>query len=173
MHRLSWLLVAALIAGGSLPELVEAQVRPWVISIAGGPSFPVGELTDEASTGWHVQGSVGFGLPLLPVAFRGDLLWQEFPDVHGDEVRQIGGLANAVLSMPMALIRPYVLLGAGLIRTEEHGDSGSDVGFNAGGGIDFPFMGLGGFIEVRYLNIFGGGEATDFQSVPVSVGIRF
>jgi hypothetical protein len=174
------LAIAALVMA---PHVAEAQVRPWEISIAGGPSIPVGDLGSEANLGYHVQGSVGFGLPLLPFGLRADLLWQEVPDVHDGWFRQIGGLANAVFGVPMVVIQPYGLLGVGLIRTEEpevhHGDHAhtgateTTVGFNIGGGLDFPFMGLTGFLEVRYLNLFGGGDATHFQTVPISVGIRF
>jgi len=178
MKRGLFVLLGAVFIGG----VVEAEgqvVRPWEISIAGGPSFPVGELRDEAGTGFHVQGSVGFAMPALPVGLRVDLLYQEVPltEEDGEWIRQIGGLLNATFGLPLMVIEPYALVGAGLLRTEEPHDDHVDVynllGFNAGLGLDFPFLGLTGFLEARYLNIFGGDEATHFQTVPVSFGIRF
>lgn len=175
------LLAAAFAAAISLPEHAEAQYRPWEISIGGGPSFPTGDFSDVAGTGYHVQGSVGFDLPLLPFGLRADLLWQELDD-QDDWFRQVGGLANATFGLPLIFIQPYALVGAGVIRTSApdvvHGDhthsaSSTDVGFNAGVGLDFPFVGLGGFIEARYLNVFGSDNATSYRVIPVTVGIRF
>ena len=37
-------------------------------------------LADAAGTGYHVQGSIGFGLPMLPFGIRADALWNEVPD---------------------------------------------------------------------------------------------
>jgi hypothetical protein len=154
-----------------------AQVRPFTIGISGGPSFPTGDLGDETSTGYHVQGSVGFGLAMLPIGLRLDALWQELPDVHDGTMRQIGGLLNGTFGLPLGVAQPYGLVGVGLLNSteaEEHGGgSENTLGFNAGVGIQFPFVGMSGVIEARYLNLFGSGEATHFQSIPVSFGIRF
>jgi hypothetical protein len=184
MMRIATLVVGSFVLGALVaPVGLEGQVRPWEISIAGGPSFPTGDLSDEANTGFHVQGSVGFGLPLLPFGARFDALWQEVPDVHDGWFRQIGVLGNAVVAVPLVFVQPYGLLGVGLLRTEtpeeDHGDHAHEgetesfVGFNAGLGLEFPFAGLTGFLEARYLNLFGSGEATHFRTIPVSVGIRF
>jgi opacity protein-like surface antigen len=169
--------VATIAAAVALAAPVDAQqiVRPWQISIGGGPSFTTGHLSEEAGTGYNVQGSVGFGVPMLPFGVRADLLWQEFPDVHSGHVRQIGGLLNATVGLPLPLLRPYALAGVGLINHREgeaHGnESSTDVGFNAGFGIEFPFVGLSGFAEARWLNLVGGNE--DARSIPVTLGIRF
>lgn len=155
-----------------------AQLRPWEISIAGGPSIPTGSFSDEAGTGYHVQGSVGFGIPLFPVGLRADLLWQEFPDETSGFFREIGGIANATLGMPLLLIEPYVLGGVGVfshsapdelhLGHEHAGEEGTTMGFNVGAGLEFGLMGLKGFGEVRYLDA---GES--HRSIPVTVGIRF
>jgi opacity protein-like surface antigen len=180
MKKLAFATLIAAAAAIAAPA--EAQIRPFQISIAGGPSIPTGELSDEAGTGYHVQGSVGFNVPLLPFGVRADLLWQEFPlsGVDG-HFRQVGGLLNGTFALPMPIIRPYLLAGAGVINHSEpetpHGDhaheggSSTDVGFNAGVGVQFPFVGMSGFLEARYLNIVGGNS--EARSIPVSVGIRF
>lgn len=185
MVKFAWLLSAALVVAVVAPLSAEAQVRmrPWEISIAGGPSFPVGDFGEIASTGYHVQGSVGFDAPSLPVGIRADLIWQEVQREDAGWFRQIGGLLNATFGVPFVFIEPYGLVGVGYIHTDEPTiilPDGSTIenddtsfGFNAGLGMDFPFMGLAGFVEARYLNLFGGDQAEDFQVIPVSFGIRF
>jgi opacity protein-like surface antigen len=182
MRKGLFVALSALFAVVSAPTLADAQIRPWTISIGGGPSLARGEMAREAGTGFHVQGSVGFGLPLLPFGIRADALWQELSD-EGEWFRQVGGLLNATFGLPMVVITPYGLVGAGFLRATapavQHpghahdGESENIVGFNLGAGLDFPFMGLGGFIEARYLNLFGSGDATNFQSIPITIGVRF
>lgn len=181
-HNMFSLLIA-LIVTAAVSTTAEAQYRPWEISIAGGPSFPRGQLSDEAGTGYHVQGSVGFGVPMLPVGIRADALWQEFDDPDGEWFRQVGGILNAVVGIPLVIVEPYALAGVSYLRTQtpdavhaghtHDGSSENLVGFNAGAGVEFPFVGLSGFLEARALNLFGGGNAKNFQSIPVTVGIRF
>jgi hypothetical protein len=185
MKKGMFVLLGALFTLAPFGEVAAQQLRPWEISIAGGPSFARGDFGAEANTGFHVQGSVGFGLPLFPMGLRADLLWQELPvtGVDGEWFRQIGGLLNGTFGLPLAVIEPYGLVGVGFLRNEEpaiqHGGhvhtGGTEnlIGFNAGLGLDFPFMGLTGFLEGRFLNLFGTGEATHFQTIPVSIGIRF
>ncbi len=180
MKRLAFATIVAAAAAFAAPA--DAQIRPFQISIAGGPSFTTGDLSNEAGTGYHVQGSVGFNVPLLPFGVRADLLWQEFPVSGADgHFRQIGGLLNGTFSLPAPIIRPYVLAGAGVINHTEPetthdghihtGSSSTDVGFNAGAGVEFPFVGMSAFLEGRYLNIVGGNSAA--RSIPVTIGIRF
>ncbi len=175
MKKIAFATMIAAAAAFAAPA--DAQVRPFQISIAGGPSFPTGHFTDDVGTGYNVQGSVGFGVRGLPFGLRADLLWQEFKIAEADgHARQIGGLLNATFALPMPFIQPYLLAGAGVINHSEpegspdvHG--GTDIGFNAGGGVQFPFAGMSGFVEAKYLNIVGGNE--DVRSIPVSIGIRF
>lgn len=172
-------LAAVLVAALALfAAPAEAQLRPWEISIAGGPSTPVGDFSDVAGTGYHVQGSIGFGIPLFPVGLRADVLWQELPDDIDGNFRQIGGIANATLGMPLILIEPYVLGGVGMFSVSEpdadHGDhthaegSETTTGFNVGAGLEAGLLGLKGFIEARYLDAGNG-----FRTIPITVGIRF
>jgi opacity protein-like surface antigen len=164
----------------------EAQVpvRPFTIGISGGPTLATGEFRDEAGTGYHVQGSLGFGLPMLPLGLRVDALWQELPASGADGMfRQIGGLLNGTFGIPLGIAQPYGLIGGGVIAFTSpdlpHGDHAHEgetetgFGFNAGIGIEFPFVGMNGVIEARYLGLFGGHAATEHQSIPISFGIRF
>lgn len=171
------LVLASGMAGS--PDAVSGQTRPFTIGISGGPSFPSGgELAEEFGTGYHVQGSIGFAPAALPLGLRADLLWQEFPDEHGGQEREIGGLANAILALPLGIARPYLLGGVGIMShhppEEEHGDHTHEgeeettSAFALGAGIEFPFLGLTGALEARYL-LAGEGH----RAIPVSFGIRF
>ncbi len=183
MRQLKWSLLSAILMTAVWQGAAEAQYRPWEISIAGGPSFPRGEFAEEAGTGYHVQGSVGVTVPSLPIGLRADLLWQELEDDQSEWFRQVGGVLNATFGIPIAFLEPYALGGVSYLRTdspdvvhEDHthaGESQNLVGLHAGAGLEFPFMGLRGFVEGRFLNLGGGGEARHFQSIPVTVGIRF
>lgn len=176
MRKFMFVALAAALGTIGFAGQAEAQLRPWEISIAGGPTFTTGDFSEVAGTGYHVQGSIGFGVPMLPFSLRADALWQEVPAEVGDEYyRQIGGLVNATFGIPLVLIEPYGLLGAGYLNTDSpiSDDDEWRPGINAGLGVEFPFMGLAGFAEARYLNLLGSNEAKMFQSIPVSVGIRF
>ena len=180
---MKWSLLSALLMTAVWQGTAEAQHRPWEISIAGGPSFPRGEFADEAGTGYHVQGSVGMNVPSLPVGIRADLLWQELEDDHSEWFRQVGGALNATIGTSVAFLEPYALAGVTYLRTQspdvvhdDHTHAGGSqnlVGVHAGAGLEFPFMGLRGFVEGRVLNLAGGSDAKHFQSIPVTVGIRF
>jgi opacity protein-like surface antigen len=183
MRNGSLVALTALFASLSLPLLAEAQMRPWEISIGGGPSLARGDIAGEAGTGYHVQGSVGFGIPLLPFGLRADAFWQELADEQDGWFRQVGGLLNATIGIPMLIVSPYGLIGVGYLRASppdvQHpghthtGESENIVGFNAGAGLAFPFVGLSGFVEARFLNLFGGGNATNYQAIPITFGVRF
>lgn len=185
------------VAVGMQPASVSAQ--QWQVSLGAGPTIPVSRLGEEAETGFHVQGSVGYQLPSLPAGLRFDLLYQGFNAVErepgidvsygGEWYRQIGGMLNFTVASPSSIgfLQPYALIGGGYFR-EWHDDrtySGkhhNTLNFNAGAGVEFPILGTEGFLEVRMLNIFGG-EAletgppavypeTQFKSIPVTLGVR-
>lgn len=169
--------LAAALALAALPASAAAQVS---VGIGGGPSTPLGEFGDEAGTGFHAQASLSVGVPLIPVGFRGDLVFQQFPDEHAGNFRQVGGLANATLGLPLPLIvlSPYAVGGVGVFHhsapDEAHGDhahdgdSGSAAAFNVGAGVRLGLPGISASIEARYLD-----AGKSVRSVPVTVGIRF
>lgn len=173
-----FLMVSMAMALAAAPGAVEAQTGPISFGISGGPSFPTGHFAEEAQTGYHVQGSLGLSLPLLPVGVRADLLWQDFQDDNAGAFTQVAGLLNATAGLSLLVARPYVIAGAGLVH--DRAPEGTHIGhthaaeketvfgFNAGAGVEFPFVGLTGVVEARYLDA---GE--ERRSIPVSVGIRF
>lgn len=175
MFRLAILLAALALVSPALPA--SAQLRPFTIGIAGGPSTPMGDFGDEAGTGYHVQGSLGLSIPLLPVGVRADVLWQDFPDEAGGAFTDVGAMVNATLGIPLLIARPYLLGGVGLFRQSSpdaahggHAHAGGTenvTGFAVGAGLEVSLLGLGGAVEARYLH------SEERRSVPISVGIRF
>lgn len=168
-------------------------------SVAAGPSFPIGEFSDEAVRGYHVQGSVAFRVPNVPFTVRTDLLFLNFTNVErepgidvtlgGEWFRQLGLVLNGQYGLSLGAVEPYALLGVGLVR-EWHGDrsySGTDhttISLNAGIGMEVPLnQRVGLFVEARQFNIAGGRALSltppavnpdvVFKSVPVALGIRF
>jgi hypothetical protein len=170
MNRIGFgAMVAALALCASAAE-ASAQ-----FAISGGPSFAAsGELKEEFEMGYHVQVSAGLSLPLLPVGFRADGFFNQFPhDVDGN-ARIIGGSLNAVLDVPLIGVTPYLIGGVGLYnsRYEHEGhahESATDFGANIGAGARLGLPGLGLFIEARLHNLFSEGD----RFVPVSLGFRF
>lgn len=167
----------AALALAVMPAAASAQVS---FGVGGGPSTPLGDFGDEAGTGWHAQASLSVGVPLLPVGGRADLLFQQFADEHSGNFRQVGGLANATLGLPLPLVvlSPYAIGGVGAFRhsapDEDHGDhvhageSGTAAAWNVGAGVRLGLPGISASLEARYLDAGNG-----VRSVPVTVGIRF
>ncbi len=179
-----------------LPTLGHAQ-RAWDISFGAGPSFPVSELGEEAETGFHAHGLVGFQLPGFPAKLRVGAFYQNFnaverePSINvslgGEWYRQLSAVVDAVIQLPMdAPVQPYALVGAGWLR-EWHDDrtySGKNhmtIGFNAGGGVEFPIFGVHGYLEARYMGLGSSALETgppavypevNFKAIPVTLGVR-
>lgn len=175
-NRFAWILAACLIAAVA-PSVAEAQIPGLRLGLAAGPSIPLGELSDEAGTGFHVRGGVGLEIPLLPIGVRGDLIWQQFADEHDGNFTQLGGLINATWRLPFPIIQPYLVGGGGLMRfdepEEDHGDhahdgeSGTNFAFAAGAGVQLRLLGFGGFVEARYL------DWGRHRAIPLTIGITF
>jgi opacity protein-like surface antigen len=176
MNKFIIALSACVLVAAAIPAAADAQVR---VGLGGGPAFPLDHLADEATTGFHVQGSLGLELPLLPFGVRADGLWQRYPADHEGSFNGIGGLLNATVRLPMMPVaRPYLVGGVGAMRYKEpeidHGDhahggeSETEFAFGVGAGVGIRLLGLGGFMEARYLD-WGHGN----RAIPVTLGITF
>lgn len=165
---------ACLLALG-VPAATAAQVH---LGVGGGPVIPLGHLGEEAETGFHLQGSLGLQIPLLPVGARADLLLQRFPDEHDGSFTAMGGLLNGTLRLPFPIVRPYVIGGVGMMRQSEpdvdHGDHAhtgetqTEFAFGVGAGVQLRLLGFGGFAEARFLD-WGNSN----RSIPLTIGITF
>ena len=197
MHRMLRLTaVAALVA---VPLSVNAQdmaPRPVSFGISAGLSMPMGDLGNALSSGFNVTGHVGYRPAMFTnLSFRGDVSFDRFnaKDEIGAISQEgtftaIGVSANAIYSFPQAdasaLTRPYLLGGLGFYNGKnsytqtlgtgpavEVSTSDSNMGLQAGAGVDFNLSGLTTFAEIKFVNVFGDGGSSRW--VPISFGIRF
>jgi hypothetical protein len=73
---------------------------PISFGAAGGVNLPMGDLSDEADTGWMVNALVQLDFPLLPLAVRGDFHFSQLPEHDHDDhqFRVVGGTAAGGLN---------------------------------------------------------------------------
>jgi hypothetical protein len=160
-------LTLALALGLALPTAADAQFQ---FGFAGGPSFPMGDLADQADTGVHMRGGLDLQIPFIPVGARLDVLWQNLPSQQTGSYTQLGALLNGTFRLPMPILRPYLVAGVGQMRHDEPGDvpTVTDFAWAAGAGVDLRLLIFGAFVEARYLD-WGNGN----RSVPLTVGVTF
>jgi hypothetical protein len=159
------------------PHPAEAQIPGLRLGFAGGPSFPLGALDDDAGVGLHVRGSLGIEPPLTPIGIRGDLLWQQFPHEGDGSLTTLAGLINGTWRAPLPILQPYVIAGAGFLRFDEPGtprngdldpgESGTRFAWVGGAGVQLRLIRFGAFVEARYLD-WGRNRA-----IPLTFGILF
>ena len=167
-----FVLASLVTLGGS----AHAQRRTSV-GFAAGATFPVGDLGDATSTGFHVLGTLAVsGSASVPVGFRIDGMYNNLsgkssgPDVN---VWSVNG--NLVYAFPGGTTAtPYIIGGAGWYNTkadESGAESSNDIGINVGVGARFALSGFTTFAEVRFHNVFS--DPNSAQIVPLTFGILF
>lgn len=167
------LAVAAIFAAATTAS-AQSPSKPVDLGASAGISIPT---FDGAENGFNVQGTIGFGLPMLPFGLRADLTYQKYgTEVADFDFRTISGTANVVMDLMPGPASPYVIAGIGLYNTgiadgDSEDETFTDFGINIGAGIQFNMGLLNPFVEARLHNIFTEDEAT--RIVPISVGIRF
>lgn len=168
------LAVAAFVAVA--PVAAQAQAS---FGIAAGASVPNGDFKTGFETGYHLMATLGISPPALPVGLRIDGMWNEFnaKGTASTKARILGVNANAVLSMPGAMVlSPYLIGGIGMYNTSLSPkpvgfESSNDIGFNGGAGIKFGLAGFGAFAEARFHSISSDGGSTRF--IPITFGLTF
>jgi opacity protein-like surface antigen len=178
-------LFAAAIAGlavASLPFSAEGQitslVKPVQFGIAAGAALPTSDLSDAASTGYNVTGTIGINPQLIPLGIRIDGAYNRFAFKNGvdGDVHFTSVTGNLVYKIPSAAISPYLIGGAGWYNVGGTvqgfgGGSSNHFGWNLGGGISMPLSGVDTFIEARYNQFQGNGESLKY--IPITFGIMF
>ena len=165
-----------LAAMGAISDSAHAQRRKSV-GFAAGATFPVGDLGDATSTGFHILGTLAVsGSASMPIGFRIDGMYNNLsgkssgPDVN---VWTING--NLVYAFPGGTsVTPYFIGGAGWYNTkadESGAESSNDIGLNVGVGARFALSGLSTFAEVRFHNVFS--DPNSAQMIPLTFGILF
>lgn len=190
-------LVVAAIGAALLFTATHAVAQsPVSFGLGGGITLPTGD-TKKAfdESGYHVQGMLGFGLPMLPVGLRMDLGYHAFNGqvregaftTKVDQRLFIGNL-NGIVKVPgMVVAAPYLIGGIGLYNNGGDISAGelgrekikaeTDFGLNIGGGIKFNLAGFSTFLEARYHYIMDKdkNDPDSFNStyIPITFGIMF
>ena len=166
----------AVVAAAFAFSAAEAQAQIG-FSIAGGPSFALGDFGDNVDMGYHVKAAAHFSMPMLPVGLQAEGMWSRWNHESIDDAKAtiLNGSLNAVINLPTPGFSPYIIGGVGYYNLKEEtplfeGDT-NDFGINVGAGVKLGLPGLAVFGEARYHNVFTEGSSTSF--LPVSLGIRF
>jgi len=160
----------------TLSASAQAQRRTSV-GFAAGATFPVGDLGDATSTGFHILGTLAVsGSAQTPVGFRVDGMYNNLsgkssgPDVN---VWSVNG--NLVYAFPGGTTAtPYIIGGAGWYNTkadQSGAESSNDIGINVGVGARFALSGFTTFAEVRFHNVFS--DPNSAHMIPLTFGILF
>jgi opacity protein-like surface antigen len=121
---------------------------------------------------------VGIKPQFTPIGVRAEAGYNQFGFKNGGGNVNIPAFTgNLVLGLPIAMLSPYAIGGAGLYRTNVDlngvGTGGENhFGFNVGGGVKIPFSpSFETFVEARYHRVTINGGNLSF--VPITVGILF
>jgi len=174
LSRLFFFLLLAISAIG-LASPVAAQPS---LRVGGGISSPNGDMGDLLGSGYHGRVMLSLGVPVAPVSLRFEGAMHRF-NASGTDVgkmNQLNGTIGAELTLGLAGIEPYLFVGWGKYRQEyssefELGESQTHPGYHAGFGVQAGILGLGGFVEVRIVQVSG--DISDSRYVPLTVGLSF
>lgn len=191
MRRMVWSVIAAILSlTVAVPASAQLASSPARFGIVGGGTFPIGNLSDIASSGWHAGALVDLGLPLVPLGFRVEGTWHQLGSKdtfiaansvgavqETEKTRVIAVTLNATYAFgPQPLIKPYLIGGVGGYNVKfepSDADSFSETrfGINLGAGLRVQLTGFSTFAEIRWHDIFTTGSST--QMLPISVGVTF
>src|SRR6266545_7905515 len=167
-----------LVGVASLGATAIVQAQSARFGIGAGLTAPTSDFGSLDKAGWHVLGKVDFKIPMSPVSVRLDGLYgQTKHDGFDGNTRLIGGLANVVFNIPMAvpLVQPYVLAGGGVYNVKISGigadESATKFTFDAGAGASFGAGPVHFFVAGRYISVRESGGSTSF--LPVTAGVTF
>ena len=146
------------------------------LGVAAGATFPVSDLGDATSTGFHVLGTLAIsGTASSPLGFRVDGMYNDLSGKNsGSDVKVWTINGNLVYAFPGGMTAtPYLIAGAGWYNSKAEGadESRNDIGINGGIGARFALSGFSTFAEVRFHNIFS--EPNSAQMIPLTFGILF
>jgi hypothetical protein len=175
--------LAAVLAGAALVSTdARAQIstiaKPMQFGIAAGAALPTSNLSDAASTGFNVTGTIGINPRLIPLGIRIDGAYNRFSLKNGlsGDIHFTSVTGNLVYKFPSPTVSPYAIGGAGWYNAGGTvngfgGGSSSHFGWNLGGGISMPLSGFDTFIEARYNQVQGNGGSLKY--IPITFGLLF
>jgi len=179
-------LIVAGFAAGVLVLAAPAAQAQVNLGVAGGLTFPTGNLSEFVDPGLHGGVVADIGIPLLPFGVRSDLMFQHLPGSgNRDDFQQLSGTVNGRFTLlPIPFVSLYLTGGIGLYGSRYDGDRSdtvgiatvrddswsTDFGLNGGVGARINLLVLRPFIEARYHSVMAD-ETRAF--IPVTVGVYF
>ena len=164
-------IVALAAAALAVPVSASAQLQ---FLLEAGLSYPSGDFSKLAEPGYHGRLGVQAEVPHVPLSFRAEGEADRLVSTTSiGHVTVVSGSGSAVLSLGGPGLSPYVLAGIGQYRTsfEDVGISSSiGTGYHIGVGLSFGALDLGGFVELRFVNVKGDRFTTRY--FPISLGLR-
>jgi hypothetical protein len=158
------------LALAAVPAVASAQLA---FGLAAGVAMPRDELGEGFNRGYQIQGSVMISPSVLPVGFRIDGSYDNFPvtpvfnapsggsGVTSGSAAFTGASADLVYGLGGLPVGPYVLGGGGMYHTAIAYNGGTattsnNPSFNFGAGLKFGIGGLAASVEARYLVVVNG-----------------
>jgi opacity protein-like surface antigen len=184
MRFASTLFVALLFAGTI--STAQAQIPGFNVGIGGGPSLATGDFADVVDTGWHVQGLAELSIPFTPIGVRANVDYHRHSAAGGLNHNMLAGTVNGKVGIPIVpmIFSPYVTAGLGMYSTrwsqevnlpgidgEYFQETRTDIGLNAGVGMEVNLMLAKIFVETRLHNLFGDGPSSNIM--PITFGLMF
>ena len=154
-------------------------------------SVPTGDLSNDAASGFHLQGASSYHRLGWPIDLRAELGYYHFGAKDftvagarpGQTINETGksssiaGDVDATYALnTIGRTRPYLLGGPGVYNTHAEltraggtptTSSATKVGLNVGGGLNFSLIGRQAFLEARYHHV------DTAAWIPITFGFRF
>ncbi len=153
--------------------------------VAGGVTFPNGDLSNSVNSGFHVQANLDLRPARFPLGLRIDGGFAQLPFKGPSDLKlqQLYGTLDGKLVMQTEGLAPYLIAGVGIYGDRASGgifDNGVSLmddswqahfGVNGGVGLRLPLSNINVFVETRLHDVFV--EGPNLQTVPVTFGIVF
>jgi opacity protein-like surface antigen len=161
-----------------VPQTMHAQSNALHVNLAAGATIPTGQFSDRNDVGYHLTGGVIVKQPGMALGFRAEGMYNGFNEKITNDNSHAGVitvnatydlLTNSRSNTSGSL---YLIGGVGYYSTSEpsfESESRTNVGWNIGGGFQFPLTGFSAYIETRYHYV----SNTDVRFVPITFGVVF
>jgi len=190
IRRVVW--SAAIAAGVLTSALVPAAAQAQIGLLLGAGGTFRGNVSSGLSysgLGYNVMAGLVLRVPILPVALRLEGQYDQFStplSVYQDRI--YSATVNAEYSLPLPIVRPYIVGGGGYYHItaryfnpsaapgspNEITQPATGIGLNGGFGARAGLGGIGLFAEWRYHYIFAGGAnnpAGHTSYAPFTIGV--
>jgi opacity protein-like surface antigen len=154
-----------------------AQSNATHFNLAAGLTLPTGTFSDRNDAGYNIIVGLGVKQRGSALGFRAEGIYNEFNEHGTNDKSHAGGVtANAIYDLATNSRNKtsslFIIGGVGYYSTREpffSSESQTNIGWNVGGGFEFPLSGFSAYIEARYHTV----SNTDVRFVPISFGLVF